>query len=173
MRTRTTLIAASVVVGVALISGTATAITSAPTVNAASDGDQPSIVEDYSYPGADKVLQDRGITLISGDGHIILVNCVGHTGVIEVYSDNSPDDHSTDPGHYCFQVSGPTGDLKLQIPYAFQAKGDDQDAHNVQATVTINGTPSTVNVDKHGWTGFGEGAGQDPATLVEIKVTGS
>jgi hypothetical protein len=28
-------------------------------------------------------------------------------------------------------------------------------------------------VDKHGWTGFGEGAGQDPATLIELKVTSS
>ncbi|MEA5361255.1 hypothetical protein VA596_17045 [Amycolatopsis sp., V23-08] len=173
MRIRTTLIAAGAVAGVAVISGTATAITSAATAVPASDGDPPSIVEDYSYPGAAKILHDRGITLVSGDGHIMLVDCAGHTGVIEVYSDNSPGDHGTDPGHYCFQVSGPTGDLKLQIPYAFQAKGDDQDAHNVHATVTIKGAPSTVDVDTHGWTGFGEGAGQDPATLVELKVTGS
>ena len=170
---RTTLIIAATVAGVAVVSGTATAIGSAATGVSASDGDQPGLVEDYSYPGAAQILHDRGISLISGDGHIVLVDCAGHQGVIEVYSDNSPGDHSPNPGHFCFQVAGKAGDLKLQIPYAFQAKGDDQDAHTVQATVTIKGTPSTVNVDKHGWTGFGEGAGQDPATLVELKVTGS
>ncbi|MFF1608322.1 hypothetical protein ACFVYA_11120 [Amycolatopsis sp. NPDC058278] len=168
MRIRTTLLAAAAIAGVAVISGTA-AITSAATA----DDAPPGLVEDYSYPGADKILRDRGITLVSGDGHILLVDCAGHTGVIEVYSTNNPADHAADPGHYCFQVTGSTGDLKLSIPYAFQAKGDDQEAHNVQATVTIKGAPSTVNVDKHGWTGFGEGAGQDPATLVELKVTGS
>ncbi len=173
MRIRTTLIAAAAVAGVAVISGTATAITSAATTGAASDDGQPGLVEDYSYPGADKILRDRGITLVSGDGHIVLVDCPGHTGVIEVYSTHNPADHAADPAHYCFQVTGPTGDLKLSIPYAFQAKGDDQEAHNVQATVTVKGAPSTVNVDTHGWTGFGEGAGQDAATLVELKVTGS
>ncbi len=168
MRFRTTLFAAAGVAGVAVISGTA-AITSAATT----DDTPPSLVEDYSYPGADQILRDRGITLVSGDGHLQLVGCAGATGVIEVYSTNNPADHGADPGHYCFRVSGATGYLKLSIPYAFQAKGDDQEAHNVKATVTIKGAPSTVNVDTHGWTGFGEGAGQDPATLVELKVTGA
>jgi hypothetical protein len=173
MRIPATLITTAVAVGVALISGTVAAIASTATGRAAANSDQASLVEDFSYPNADKILQDRGITLVSGDGHIMLIDCAGHTGVIEVYSDNSPGDHSTDPGHYCFRVSGPAGQLKLQIPYAFQAKGDDQDTHNVKATVTVKGIPSTVDVDKHGWTGFGEGAGQDPATLIELKVTSS
>ncbi|MGW3993574.1 hypothetical protein [Amycolatopsis sp. NPDC004772] len=168
MRFRTTLLAAAAVAGAAVISGTA-AITHAATA----DDTPPGLVEDYSYPGADKILRDRGITLVSGDGHIVLVGCADHTGVIEVYSTNNPADHGTDPGHYCFQVTGPSGYLKLSIPYAFQAKGDDQEAHNVKATVTIKGAPTTVNVDTHGWTGFGEGAGQDPATLVELRVTGA
>ncbi|OXM61671.1 hypothetical protein [Amycolatopsis vastitatis] len=171
MRFRTTLLAATAVAGVSVISGTA-AITSAATAGTAADDTPPGLVEDYSYPGADKILRDRGITLVSGDGHLLLVSCAGHTGVIEVYSTNNAADHDADPGHYCFQVSGPTGYLKLSIPYAFQAKGDDQEAHNVKATVTIKGAPTTVNVSTHGWTGFGEGAGQDPATLVELKVTG-
>ena len=167
MRTRTALIAAAAAAGAAVLAGTVIANAAS---NAATDGPS-SLVEDYSYPGADLVLRDRGITLVSGDGHITLVDCAGHTGVIEVYSTNSPGDHSSDPGHFCFQVSGPTGDLKLQIPYAFQAKGDDQDAHNVTAVVTVKGATNPVKVDKHGWTGFGEGTGNDPATLVELKVT--
>ena len=132
----------------------------------AADG-QPSLVEDFSYPGADKILADRGIKLISGDGHLTLVDCTNVAGLIEVHAANVGD-HSSDPGHYCFKVNGPTGDLKLELTDAYQVKGD---SHAVQATVSVDGQTSTVNVTKNGWTGIGVGAGQDAATLLELKAS--
>ncbi|MFC0541441.1 hypothetical protein [Kutzneria chonburiensis] len=131
------------------------------------DSGMPSAVEDFSYPGAAKILADRGIKLISGDGHLMLVNCVNVAGLIEVHSFNS-NDHGSDPGHYCFQVSGPTGYLKLELVDAYQVKGDN---HAVQATVTVDGQSSTVSVAKNGWTGIGVGAGTDSATLLELKAS--
>jgi V8-like Glu-specific endopeptidase len=135
---------------------------------AAADTGQLPVVEDYGYPGAAQVLADRGITLLKGDGHIAYVACSG-PGLIEVRSTTVPGDHGADPYHYCFKIDGPVGDLTLNIPNAYQVKGDD---HDVQATVTVKDKTSTVPVDKNGWTGVGVGAGPDPATLLEIKATG-
>jgi hypothetical protein len=152
-------VSAAVVGGVSLASS---ASGSAP------DADQqPSLVEDFSYPGADKVLADRGVKLISGDGHLLLVDCTNVTGLIEVHASNVGD-HSSDPGHYCFKVNGLTGDLKLELTDAYQVKGD---SHAVQATVSVDGQTSTVNVSKNGWTGIGVGAGHDAATLLELKAS--
>ncbi|OXM71906.1 MULTISPECIES: hypothetical protein [Amycolatopsis] len=133
------------------------------------DGDDPppSIVEDFSYPGAAKILQDRALTLISGDGHIVLVDCTSQTGLLQVHAYNSAD-HSSDPGHYCFKVTGASGYLRMNVPYAYQIRGDN---HTVQADITINGQSSTVPIAKNSWTGIGEGAGTDPATLLELRAS--
>ncbi|MBB5890740.1 hypothetical protein [Kutzneria kofuensis] len=128
---------------------------------------QPSLVEDFSYPGADKILADRGIKLISGDGHLLLVDCVNVATLIEVHA-SSLTDHSNDPGHYCFKVNGASGDLKLELTDAYQVKGD---SHNVQAKVSVDGQSSTVNVDKNRWTGIGVGADSHAATLLELKAS--
>ncbi|MDT8915119.1 hypothetical protein [Amycolatopsis sp. PS_44_ISF1] len=142
------------------------AFSASAATGSAADDTPPSIVEDYSYPDAAKILQDRALTLISGDGHIVLADC-GPAGLLEVHAYNSAD-HSRDPGHYCFKVSGPTGVLRLEVPFAYQVKGDN---HTVQATIEINGQSSTVPVTKNGWTGIGEGAGTDPSTLLELHAS--
>ncbi|MFD8494871.1 hypothetical protein [Amycolatopsis sp. NPDC059657] len=152
-------------VGAALTAAAAVVGASVSAIAAPADDTQPSAVEDGAYPGADQILRDRGITLISGDGHLQLTTC-GLPGLVEVHADANQD-HDRDPGHFCFKVSGPTGYLKLQIADAYQVMGDD---HSVQATVTVKGQTSTVNVAKHGWTGIGVGAGPDPAMLVELKA---
>jgi hypothetical protein len=128
---------------------------------------QPSLVEDYSYPGSAQVLAERGITLIRGDGHITLVAC-GGPDLVEVRSSNAPADKGADPGHYCFKVDGTSGSLTLDLPNAFQVKGD---SHSVTATITVNNETSTVAVTKNGWTGIGLGSGPNPATLLKIEAT--
>ncbi|HEY3468041.1 MAG TPA: hypothetical protein VGL47_23135 [Amycolatopsis sp.] len=165
MRTRARFIAVAAAGAALAAVGSAFGVSSATTATTADDT-PPPIVEDYSYPGAAKVFQDRALTLISGDGHITLTPC-GQSGLLEVHAYNSAD-HSPDPGHYCFKVSGPTGYLRLEVPYAYQVKGD---SHTVQATVEINGQNSTVPVAKNGWTGIGEGAGTDPSTLLELRAS--
>ncbi|WP_439378089.1 hypothetical protein [Amycolatopsis lexingtonensis] len=164
VRARITAVAAA---GAALaVAGTAFGASAATGASSAADDTPPPIVEDYSYPGAAKILQDRALTLISGDGHITLADC-GPSGLLEVHAYNSAD-HSPDPGHYCFKVTGSTGYLRLEVPFAYQVKGDN---HTVQATIEINGQNSTVPVTKNSWTGIGEGAGTDPSTLLELRAS--
>jgi hypothetical protein len=157
---------AAVLTGASATGAATTGAVSPPAAAPAAVDVQPSIVEDYSYPGADQILKDRGLNLISGDGHLMLVAC-GSTGLIEVRASN-PSDPSSDPGHYCFTVTGPTGYLKLNLPNAYQVKGDN---HAVQATITVKGATTTVPINKNSWTGIGLGSGgQDPATLLELKA---
>jgi hypothetical protein len=151
-------------IGTLLVSGAGIA----PAAEQADPSDaQPSIVEDYGYPGSAQILAQRGITLIRGDGHIMLVPCDG-LGLIEVRSASAPADKDPDPGHYCFKVTGTTGSLTLDIPNAYQVKGDN---HAVTATITVKDETSTVAVDKNGWTGIGLGSGPDPATLLKLDAT--
>ncbi|GAA2920259.1 hypothetical protein GCM10020221_15590 [Streptomyces thioluteus] len=42
---------------------------------AAVDDEMPFAVEKFEYPGAAKILQERGITLRKGDGRILLADC--------------------------------------------------------------------------------------------------
>jgi hypothetical protein len=166
MRTRARFAAAFAATAALAAGGSIFGLSSAASAAVASDT-PPPIVEDYAYPGAAQIQLDRALTLISGDGHILLTDCGASTGLLEVHAFNSAD-HSTDPGHYCFRVTSPTGYLRLQVPNAYQVKGDD---HTVRATVSINGQSSTVAVAKNGWTGIGEGAGTDPATLLELRAS--
>jgi hypothetical protein len=159
--------ARALVIGSALVAAAVGAIVFS--IPSAADNDvQPGLVEDFSYPGAQQILSDRGILLISGDGHLQLVRC-GQAGWIEVRASTTAD-HDSDPGHYCFKATGPTAYLKLQLADAYQVKGDD---HAVKATVSVKGQTSTVDVDRNGWTGIGFGApgGNDPAMLLELRAT--
>lgn len=165
MRIFTRALLATVVAGAAV--AVTVGVSAASGQTAPATGGQPSIVEDFSYPGADKILADRGIKLTSGDGHLLLVDCTNVASLIEVHASNVGD-HGNDPGHYCFKVIGPSGDLKLQLTDAYQVKGD---SHTVQATVSVDGKTNTVDVAKNGWTGIGVGAGTDTATLLELKAT--
>ena len=112
----------------AAVVGTAAALSVGAGVaerQSAQDAGDTGLVEDYTYPGADAILANRGIKLISGDGHLVMVDCVNVTGLIEVHAFNAGD-HSADPGHYCFQVLGMSGDLKLELTDAYQVKGDNK-----------------------------------------------
>ncbi|MGW7537285.1 hypothetical protein [Amycolatopsis sp. NPDC054798] len=131
------------------------------------DDTPPPIVEDYAYPGAAQIFQDRAIKLISGDGHILLAKCGSEANMVEVHAYNSAD-HDPDPGHYCFRVTGATGHLRMEVPYAYQAWAGN---HTAQATVAVNGKNTTVPLVKNGWTGIGEGTGTDPATLLELNTS--
>ncbi|WP_051728686.1 MULTISPECIES: hypothetical protein [Amycolatopsis] len=147
----------------AIASGSAFALTG----TAHADDAPPPINEDYSYPGAAKIFQDRAIKLISGDGHILLAKCGSEANMVEVHAYNSAD-HDPDPGHYCFRVTGPAGRLRMEVPFAYQVWAG---SHTAQATVAVSGKNSTVPLVKNGWTGIGEGAGTDPATLLELTTS--
>jgi hypothetical protein len=123
---------------------------------------QPPIEENYDYPGADKILQERGILLRKGDGHILLADCNSGSGLVRVWSRSK--------GQLCFRISGTTGYLTMDLPEVYLISGGTD--HAIQATVTIEGNVSTVQVQKNTWTPIGEGTNPEsaPAALLEFRA---
>ncbi len=126
---------------------------------AADDSPQRSTVEDRSYPGAAKILAERGISLKSGDGKILLTDCGSTPDLVEVYSRTK--------GNFCFAVVGPTGYLSLDLPETYTVKGN---SHRLQVSLTAQGRTTTSTVEKNSWTPVGEGTGGAPSVLVEMRT---
>ncbi|MEV7939249.1 MULTISPECIES: hypothetical protein [unclassified Kitasatospora] len=140
--------------------------TAAGTTSPAPSTTPPPAVEDFSYPGAGRVLKDKGLKLISGDGHIMLAECSSQWSIkVQASKNNSFTE-------YCFNVSGGTGYLALEVPGTFGLWNDD---HNLRATLTSDGKTKTIDVAKDDVTTVGEAdipSGGKKATLVELRVTG-
>jgi hypothetical protein len=121
-------------------------------------------VEDFNYPGADRILQEQGITLKRGDGRITLTTCdPAATNQIEVWTRESTD------GKLCFRATAATGRLTLEIPRVY-AIGTE--ARAVRAELSAEGQTQTVDVAKGEFKGVGEGVGDAPTVLLELRVTG-
>ncbi|MCC2279116.1 hypothetical protein LKL35_27360 [Streptomyces sp. ET3-23] len=127
-------------------------------------------VEDFVYPQADKIFQERGIKLKSGDGHIMLVACDSRPGLIEIKAQGMQKTDKVGQGRYCFRVTGKTGYLSLEMPRVIGAMGNDYDV-NVNM-VTANEEKS-FKLDKDVWKAVGKAA-DDPQnrdfTLLEISA---
>ncbi|MFD7827728.1 trypsin-like serine protease [Kitasatospora sp. NPDC059803] len=137
---------------------------SMPVAATAAEASAPVAVENFAYPDAAKILAERNITLKSGDGHIVLADCTAGPGQVQLYS------RAANPSEVCFKINGPAGYLALEIPKIYNIKGDD---HTVKATVSTDGTTSTIDLAKNVWTPVGEGgtAGSE-TTLLELNATG-
>ncbi|MGK5545366.1 hypothetical protein ACSNOH_11630 [Streptomyces sp. URMC 127] len=142
-----------------------TAHASAPKAQgfAVADGQPDLAIEDFGYPNADKIKEEKGITLKRGDGHILLADCGSSTGLMEIWSRKL--------GKTCFRVTGSSGYLTLEVPSVYAVKGDSDHA----ASVTLDAPDKRkqeVEVAKGEWTGVGESI--DPQArehvLVEIRV---
>ncbi|MEV4706830.1 hypothetical protein [Actinoplanes sp. NPDC049316] len=133
--------------------------------SAAEEDSPPSLVEDYSYPGAANITE---IKLIRGDGHLMMVTCGTDQNVIRVRRNDITPGIS---GMYCFKVLGTNGGwLQLEIPNSFAVRGGDQNA--VEATVSIEGVPQEpVHVAEGDWESVGVGVeGGKPAVLLELRA---
>ncbi|OXM60440.1 hypothetical protein [Amycolatopsis vastitatis] len=121
--------------------------------------EQPPLVEDYSYPGADKILAEQGFKLITGDGHMLLADCPstpGNDGFIRVRRNLKP--------IACFKVpAGQSGRLTMEIPEVTFVKGDD---HTVKATLA--GQSTAIDISKNEWTPI---PGDKGSTLVTLVAT--
>ncbi|MFF8695563.1 hypothetical protein ACF08W_25510 [Streptomyces sp. NPDC015144] len=119
------------------------------------------MVEDFAYPGADKILQERDLVLKRGDGHILLVDCADGTGLIQV--------QARDRGMYCFKVTGNGGYLSLELPAVYAVVGND---YSTEVDMTVDGEEKSYKITKNSWTQVGETA--DPLkrrhTLLEIRA---
>ncbi|MBB5476297.1 hypothetical protein [Micromonospora parathelypteridis] len=132
----------------------------------------PSIVEDYSYPGAAQVLAQRGIKLIKGDGHITLVDCGSRPN-------NPPEDlilvQSNDltlPGgsNFCFKPTGASGLLTMEIPKVYFVRGDN--TNTLAAKVEVKDDPTVVEVEEVTpleWQPVGVGQERGDATILELR----
>ncbi|MFJ6637082.1 hypothetical protein ACIQMR_38075 [Streptomyces sp. NPDC091376] len=147
----------------------ATALAAPQTVPSAprAAGDMPLAVEDFNYPGADKVLAERNITLKRGDGHIVLTDI---TDVGQCLADPSNLLVESFLGKFCFRTNAKTGYLTLELPKAFSLWTGDQP---VQATLTAEGEETVVNAPANDLTAVGVGGGTDQqSTLVELRLKG-
>ncbi|MCP3819228.1 hypothetical protein NLX86_14280 [Streptomyces sp. A3M-1-3] len=139
-----------------------------PGAQVSAEADMPFVVEDFAYPGAAQVLKDKGIKLVSGDGHITLVDCDDTAPQIRVMSVKDPAVNRD--GVYCFKAHANTGQLSLELPRVFAIEAAD---HPISADLTAEGTTKTVTLPKDGYESVGEGTvGGHRSVLVEIRVTG-
>jgi hypothetical protein len=164
---------------VLLVTALAAAAAAGGVATAFADGgsDQPpSAVEDFSYPGADKILADTGVKLISGDGHILFADCAtprtGDLGLLVVHSSQAIG--MKHDGVVCFQVLATTGTVQMQIPSVFEIRGDGYApgaGHKVKARLTTDaGAQSTVDVNPNSSTPVGQGTGSAPTTLLQLTA---
>ncbi|MGQ4423810.1 hypothetical protein ACN6LL_006003 [Streptomyces violaceoruber] len=120
-------------------------------------------VEDFNYPQADQIFAEKGIRLKRGDGHIVLADCKSGTNQLEVWSYESVE-------AICFNVSGKSGWLTLEIPSVFGIRGND---FNTQVDMTTEGEEKSFDVEKNLWTAVGQTTdeeGRDFA-LLEIRTS--
>ncbi|MEV6976000.1 trypsin-like serine protease [Kitasatospora sp. NPDC093806] len=134
-----------------------------PAASAAETAPPPVAVEDFVHPGAAKILADRNITLKAGDGHIQLADCASGSNLVKLYS------RAANPSLVCFEITGPTGYLALEIPQIFNIKGDD---HTVKAKINTSGNTTEFQLDKNNWTPIGEGSSGVWTTLLELNAVG-
>ncbi|MER6125054.1 hypothetical protein ABT173_20910 [Streptomyces sp. NPDC001795] len=157
--------AAAAACAAAIVAATSSSHDSASRTPVTVANDQPGYaVEDFNYPGADKIKEEKGIVLKRGDGHIILADCSSGTGLMEVWSRKNE--------KICFRTTGTSGYLTLEIPSVFAVKGSADHAADVTLHASDN-TPQEVQVSKGNWTPVGESA--DPQArefeLVEIRTS--
>lgn len=132
---------------------------------AATDG-MPVAVEDFGYPGAAKVRQERGVTLKRGDGHIWLTEATA----LNDCADASNIAIEARTGVYCFTTNAKSGYLTLELPDTFNIWTQ---AHPVRATLTAEGKDTVVNAPADDLTPVGESGDTGlRSALVEIRVTG-
>ncbi|WP_344091208.1 trypsin-like serine protease, partial [Streptomyces stramineus] len=127
-------------------------------------GSEPGYaIEDFSYPDADKIKEQKGITLKRGDGRITLAECGSAAGLMEVWSRKND--------KTCFRINGASGYLALEIPAVFAVKGSADHAADITLTAPDN-KKQQVEIAKNEWTPVGEST--DPQKqehlLVEISV---
>ncbi|MCR6488686.1 hypothetical protein M8542_38245 [Amycolatopsis sp. OK19-0408] len=162
----------------ATIAAGAVAVAVTPASGAAAPADeQPSTVEDYSYPGADAILASDHVQLISGDGHILYKRCpVPETpGLIIVRSTDLIG--AAGNGKLCFEVTAAEGHLTMKIPNVFAVRGDGTSAtagHKLKAQLTTDaGVHSSVDINPNSDTEVGIAATPpgDATTLLQLDAS--
>ncbi|MDT0452038.1 hypothetical protein [Streptomyces hesseae] len=148
----------------------AATITLTGTAVAVADDLPPTGVEDFEYPQADKIFQDRGIKLKRGDGHITLATCDSRPGLIEIMTEQNP----TKPadkvggGRYCFRVTGKSGYLSVELPRVIGGIGND---YNVNVNMVTSNEEKSFKLDNNLWTSIGKTADPQSRDFTLLEIT--
>ena len=163
MKAATRLLAVALSIAGSAALATTSATGAIDTARPATGDTPPPIVEDFNYPGAAQILHDRGIILLTGDGHLLLTDCPTNP-------DNVIALQSRDKGRVCFKQNGLSGSLTMQIPTVYLAKGIA--GHFVDVSTTTDaGVTKQTRLDAGNWTPIGEGAGGDATAVLKIDST--
>lgn len=119
-------------------------------------------VEDFAYPGADKVLAERGIVLKRGDGHIVLADCTPDGNLLRFLARDQAQD-------VCFKVTGTEGYLSLELTSVHGVKTNDYSNTHLEMTASTDHVEYDVPAGT--WKGIGESVDGRDHTLIEIRTT--
>ncbi|MFD8541401.1 hypothetical protein [Streptomyces rubrogriseus] len=119
-------------------------------------------VEDFNYPGADKIQEEQGLVLKRGDGHIVLAECGSESGLMELWVRYRPE-------HVCFRVTGNSGYLSVEIPAVYGIKGAADQSADV--TMTVDNEESHYEVPAGALTNVGETADPEGRDHMLLEIT--
>lgn len=138
------------------------AIADGTTAETAADELPPFAVEDFNYPGADRILAERGFLLKRGDGHIVLADCAEENVINVSARDLANED-------VCFRVTGDQGFLTLELVGVYLVHTNDYST--TQLETTVEGATETFEFGPNEWGPIGESTDGQEHMLVEIRVS--
>ena len=154
---------------------TALAVAGSGPVAAEAADTPPSLVEDFTYPGADAIRTapaNFGLKLFNGDGHILFVRTRTYddgqcpTGEIQVERALTTEPYGL---YYCFRSIGTKGYLTLEVPATFGVRGG---SNALEATAQLPDGEKTYQVPANTPVAISPGQGDElpPAILVELSL---
>jgi len=157
-----------------------TALASNLTATESGATDPASAVEDFAYPGADQILDQSHVKLVSGNGEIELVDCdAAATGTVTYFKVRSSDLEVGDQGLFCLKVlSTRYGVINLEAPEVYSIRSDGQstgEGHTATATWKVGTAAAQSGSVPLGGIlpmGIGTSPDSDPATLLRFTANG-
>lgn len=135
-----------------------------PPEAATSPDELPFAVEDFNYPGADEILDEWGVELMRGDGHVVLVECTSGTNLLRISARGLPRGLEV-----CFRTTGNEGFLTLEVPRVFGVITNDSSNTHLELISDEGSAEYDIPADQA--RAIGESAGNGDSTLLEIRVT--
>ena len=147
------------------------------TSNLAQAADAPqSLVEDFVHPNSEGILEQYGLKLFKGDGHIMFasrkqIDTDGQCATTEIQVEEMVE---VEPYSYlyCFKTIGTSGFLTMEVPSTFGVRAGDVPV--VATAETPEGT-KTYDVPANRPVPIYPGTGDEKpqAVLVELRLNGS
>ena len=143
------------------------------------------MVDNFAYPGADKIFAEQKVKLISGDGRLLLADCsVPVEGPIEYIRLRTSDLTVGTKGQLCFKIDNrfmfgtlkSTAMLKLEVPGAYSIRSDGyEDGYGNNINVvwkTKDSDPQKASVPQNGYLSIGiaDPTSPVPATVLQLLV---